>query len=85
MLVLYVLLVLKLFKARKMSLQRRRRCLEEARRRIDVIRTRTRKQRMLLALAFLLTVSPPIERRFWVSSSRLFTVFVESFYYYYNY
>ena len=63
--------LMKFYAVRRLRMQRRRRQLDRARKRVDVVRRRLKKQRtQLLALAFSLCMSPPIERRFWVSPSR---------------
>ena len=63
--------LMKFYAIRRLRMQRRRRQLDRARKRVDILRRRLKKQRtQLLALAFTLCMSPPIERRFWESPSR---------------
>ena len=71
LLLLLLLFLWRSFAARILAMQRRRSQLIEARRRTLVVKRRLRQRRavMRLAVAAQMT-SLPMERRFWVSSSR---------------
>ena len=59
------------FAARRANMLRKRRRLIEAQRRLETVQRRLRRQRILTTLVAAVSGSyHPVERRFWVSSSR---------------
>ena len=75
---LFPVFLMKFYATKRLRMQRRHRQLNRAWKRVDVVRRRLKKQQtQLLALAFSLCMSPPIEQHFWVLPSR----YLSSFYY----
>ena len=63
--------VWKSFVLRRMAMERRRIRLQKARMQIEIIRQQLRQRRAMVALTAAASMASfPVERRFWVSSSR---------------